>query len=194
MKPEIAKLHSEAHSALTKLRGLAPKDPEALEALITVLVNNAQFLNGAIPKHPAPYRKLARKCSRWPSMITVDRDFKEGNEALIKFLELGADTGFVKPGRQWSRRTPEIRAALRVVDCLDNNHAKLPPLTRQTAGQWWQAGKPYFKALYGEAFEDHPDFARYWKNTGGDPSLNKTTRIRKVIASKMLQAFRSIAR
>jgi hypothetical protein len=115
----------------------------------------------------------------------------------VNHLELGTNTPLNYSGRQWSRQTPEIRSALYLIDCLQHQNKSLPPLTRETALDWWKASKKLFISVHGNDFENHPNFQSYWKlNFGnqGNDTLTQKTWIRKRILDKMPQAFRSIAR
>lgn len=69
----------------------------------------------------------------------------------------------------------------------------LEPLTRQNFQEWWKLGEPAFVRRYGEDFENHKDFAGYWKSKAfkGDPQAR--AKIRSAIKKQIKQAFRSIA-
>lgn len=80
---------------------------------------------------------------------------------------------------------------------LTDEHIKklmtLQPLSRRNFLEWWKLGEPVFIHGYGKDFENHKDFAHYWKNYAvkGDPKAR--AKIRSMIKKQIKQAFRSIA-
>ena len=73
----------------------------------------------------------------------------------------------------------------------------LPPLSKQTAGQWATATKELFKIAYPGKFEEHPNLqdlrASVWgraKNAYGKTGRGE---IRKAMLQAVKQAWRSIA-
>lgn len=193
---EVEQLRFQAANALCKLRELAKKDLATLEVLATELRFHVTGLKSDALENPEHYRKLARQCATWPASVSVDKEIQ--NEQLLfarAVLQLGADATLNYSGRQWSRGTPEIVAALRLIDWIHRRGDNLPPLKRSTAAQWWKHARPLFEEIYGTRFEQHPLFAeKYRKRITSDASLRPATWQRKQILSKMAQAFRSVAR
>lgn len=194
---EIERLRFQAANALLQLRELAKTDAAALEVLATELQFHVRAMNKDAQAKPEHYRQLTRKCATWPGSISADKEIQRTQELLVKQLQLGTDTPLNYSGRQWSRRTPEIRAALYLIDCLQRQRVKLPPLSRATALEWWKASQDLFYSIHGKDFEQHQNFSSYWKlkfENQGDASNSQKTWIRKTIKDKMRQAFVSIAR
>jgi hypothetical protein len=195
---EIERLRFQVANALCQLRGLAKKDPVALETLATELLHHVRGLNHDALEAPEHYRKLIRRCSTWPAAVSVDKEIQNWQLRFARVMELGADSPLNYTGRQWSRNTAEIIAALRLVDWIQRRGDKLPPLNRLTAGPWWKHARPLFEKLYGEHFEEHPLFRKHSQRNKRkdhqDTSLRRKTWLRKQILSKMQQAFRSVAR
>lgn len=194
---KIEQLRFQAANALSELRYRAKTDTEALEVLATELQFHVRGMNQDALSNLKHYQKLTRKCATWPGCITADKDIQQKQEWLVKMLELGTDTPLNYSGRQWSRRTAEIRAALYLIDCLQRQHGNLPPLSRATALEWWKASQDLFYSIHGKDFERHPNFSSYWKlpfEKQGEASNSQRTWIRKTIKDKMRQAFVSIAR
>lgn len=195
-KPDpIEKLRRQAAYALCELRRLAKTDLRALEVLATELLLHVNELNSEALDAPVHYRKLTRRCATWPAAVSVDKEIQHWQKIVAAKLELGTDAPLNYSGKQWTRRTPEIRAALRLIDSIRRRGDKLPPLNRSTAGQWWIHARALFSRIYGERFENHPLFAKY--KTAGHPAredLRPETWERKNILSKMAQAFHTIAR
>jgi len=142
------------------------------------------------------YRKFIRRCQAWPAFVTVDKDYEAKQIRFVRKMELGADSPLNYTGRQWSRGTPEIRAALKLIGCLELRREKLPPLTRATAPRWWKKSRKLFEQIYGKDFENHVNFSPYKEGhkEWDDGDLMRKTYTRKRILDKMRQAFVSIAR
>lgn len=198
-KSEIWELRRQAGYALQKLRLLAKTDLAALEVLADELSLHIRGLKRDAFDSPDHYRKLIRRCASWPDFITVDKDFKAGQALFASYMKLGEDAAENYKGRQWTRDTPEVRAALAVRSCLINHGIDLPPLTRKpdTSPDWWRAGRKFFKAIYGEHFEDHPAFKEYDTPTNRQAAFRVSKPFgkwkRQRILSKMPQGFHSIA-
>jgi hypothetical protein len=192
-----------AKGSLFQLQKLAANGDElAANMLIKTLLESINQLYENQPKQRDMFTKLARNYQCWPGFITVENDWKKLNEKTVNDLQLGADVPLNYKGKQWSRYDhPEVEAALILVNMLtrrnrkaDQNN-KLPALNKQTAKEWWKAGRKIFELSFGNDFENHPLFAKRYteKNAGQSESLDFKTWKRKVILSKMEQAFHSIA-
>jgi hypothetical protein len=197
---KIERLRSQAANALCQLRELAKTDLNALDELSTELLFHVRGMNCDALQNLEFSRRLTRRCPTWPGVASADKWIKASNNQLVKEFQLGAEAMENYSGRQWSRRTPEIRAALTIRSCLINHKVKLPRLTRKpdTAIKWWRAGRKFFEQIYGKDFEHHPNFKSYWRRipaaTGREDSRSsQASWIRKEILSKMPQAFRSLA-
>jgi hypothetical protein len=191
-KIKIEALAFQARNALCQLQQMAKTDLQALEVTAEILLNHTNYINAEIVGNPNFARPLTRRCPTWPGVFTADKDLKHD---LSKLLQLGADAQEnYASGRQWSRSTPEVKAALQIRWCMlhDKTGPKLPKLTRTTYKQWAKAARPWLEKLYGVRFEKHPLFAEYQRRQR-DATLSQDTWARKAITSKLLQAFRSIA-
>jgi hypothetical protein len=69
--------------------------------------------------HPEIFEPMARKTTHWPAEISRHSDTKKRNEELIALLNLGADSGLNLDGKQWSIKTPEVKAALSCYGIID---------------------------------------------------------------------------
>jgi hypothetical protein len=211
----LEELHGIAHNALETLQKMAVSGNEiAASVLLQTLAESIHRLYGDLDKQRDIFTKLARQSNLWPGFITVENDCEKLNEKVIKFLHLGEDAPFNYMGKQFSRDgNPEVEAALILVMALRHQQrtrartvaenpkakflpAKLPPFNRQTALEWWKAARKIFERQFGKNFENHRLFAKKYLPTdkGKSNSLSHSTWKRKVILSKMPQAFRSIAR
>jgi hypothetical protein len=190
----IEELRFQAANALIQLRELAKTDLGALEVLASELRHHVRGLNHDALENPDHYGKIIRRCAAWPAAVSVDREIQNWQSRFSEKMELGADAPLNYTGKQWSRSTPEISAALRLIDWIERRGDELPPLNRDTAGQWWKHARPMFTQIYGERFENHQLFAKYKRDKNLHPSLKPETWERKNILSKMAQAFHTIAR
>ena len=203
MRPKAAqinRLRSQAAAALNELERLAENDLDALNTLATELLFHVRRMNENALGNLDFVRTLTRHCSTWPATVSVDKDIQPQQTELANRLQLGKEATVNYTGRQWSRHTPEIRAALRVLSCLEGHQIKLPRFTRATAPAWWKAGRKFFVQMYGTDFENHPTFESYAKRGGTKRTqsadhvgLSRANWIRKQILSKMPQAFVSLA-
>jgi len=190
-KSKIEELRWQAGNALQKLRHLAKTDLAALEVLASELDLHVRGLKRDAIEAPEHYRKLMRRCASWPAIVSVDKEIQAEQIRFARHMELGDGAAENYKGRQWSRATPEVRAALDLKSCVINHGIKLPRLTRDidTCKKWWKAARPFFDRIYGEHPEDHAHFKKYKKH----PHASEKGWIRKAIFSKMPQAFHSIA-
>src|ERR1041384_625538 len=147
---------------------------------------------------------------------------------IIAQLGLGENAPLNFKQRQWSRKTVEVRVALNLLDYreyllkrnkridrydtedgryyyADSKFRRLGPLSRANYKLWWKAFESMFLGLYGHDFENHKEFAGYWREAAykvddrGNPGkkcLVKNARalIRRDIKKRIQQAFRSIDR
>jgi hypothetical protein len=200
----LEELHAIASNALETLQKLSIEGNEiAANLLIKSLQEAINQLYEAQPKKRDTFIKLARNLQCWPGFITVEKDWEKHNKKVSENLQLGADVPLNYKGKQWSReQNPEVEAALILVNRLiHRNRAvkpskKLPPFSRETVKEWWKAGREIFELNFGNDFENHPLFAKRYteKNSGQSDSLKFKTWKRKIILSKMEQAFRSISK
>jgi hypothetical protein len=211
----LEELHGIAHNALESLQRLAVGGNKiAANVFIQALVESIHQLYGNLDKQRDIFTDIARPNQLWPGFITVENDWKKLNEKVATNLRLGEDAPFNYKGKQFSRDgNPEVEAALILRSALSIQQrtrarmlaenpkcktlpAKLPPFNRQTAPEWWKAGRKIFERKFGIHFENHPLFAKKYPAThaGKSNDLSFKTWKRKVILSKMPQAFRSIAR
>jgi len=136
-------------------------------------------------------------------------------------LCLGLDYPLNISGRKsFSTETVGVQIALHLYQLLDGCHlmpeseqrdrlgkirACLPPLSRATsaasrpgkvksvAQEWWEAAEPLFLELYGEDFENHPEF-RIFKGHASFKGLKGTKgQIRSTIKAAIAKGFFSIA-
>ncbi len=195
---EIEIVRRQASGALRRLRQLALTDAAALNCLVDELALHLNLLKHEPLTSTKHYRKLIRRCSTWPAFVSVDKEHQAKQIRFARNMELGADSSLNYTGRQWSRRTPEVRVALQLTGFLElsRRKLKLPPLTRATAPLWWNKSRKLFEKIYGKDFENRATFSHYkeghkeWEESG----LTQKTWIRKRILDKMRQAFVSIAR
>lgn len=189
---QINRLRCQAAAALIGLERLAEKDLNALGTLATELLFHVRRMNQNALGNLDFVRTLTRHCATWPATVSADKDIQKQQTALAEQLQLGMEANENYAGRQWSRRTPEVRAALRVLQWLAGNKIVLPRFTRATSPAWWKAGRKIFVQIYGTDFEKHELFKSYWTLDFG-ASLSQKTFVRKRILDKMAQAFHSIA-
>lgn len=215
----LEELHGIAHNALESLQRLAVDGNKiAANVFLQALVESIHQLYGNLDKQRDIFTDIARQNPHWPGFITVENDWKKLNEKVATNLRLGEDAPLNYKGKQFSRNgNPEIEAALILLGALRSQQrtrarmlaenpkcktlpAKLPQFNRQTVPEWWKAGRKIFERQFGSDFENHPLFARKYaatkttKQQAVDASLNFKTWQRKIILSKMEQAFHSIAR
>lgn len=197
---EIERLRFQAANALSQLRELAKTDMSALEVLAAMLLDYTRGLKGDALENPEHYRKLTKKCATWPASVSVDKEIQNDQMEFAREMQLGEDAPLNYKGRQWSRKTPEIKAALRLIGCLQSQRSKLPPLSRETAPEWWKASQDLFYSIYGNNFERHRLFAARYQQTdarikqANKKGLDFETWQRQQILTKMAQAFHTIAR
>jgi hypothetical protein len=115
---EIERLRFQAANAILRLWELAKTDKAALEVLATELQFHVRAMNADILANPEYDCQFTRKCATWPASVSVDREIQNRQIWLASAMQPGADAPLNYSGRQWSRRTPEIRAALYLIDCL----------------------------------------------------------------------------
>ncbi len=194
---------------------------EAAIALVSALEKGIRLLNAGITRpnlvhgcHPLIHQ-LGKTQSYWPGLLSVDRDQQTLNQKIISSLRLGEDAELNYKQKQWSRKTVEVRVALRLLDHRKNRlrhnemcfggfiafptnqwnteFEKLGPLTRLNYKLWWKAFDPMFLNLYGDNFENHEVFKGYWKNSIYQNQPKARALIRRDIKKRIQQAFRSIA-
>lgn len=66
------------------------------------------------PYRARPLESIAKKKTIWPGFLTCDADIRDRNEALVRRLKLGCESGLNYSGRQWTRKTPETAVALKL--------------------------------------------------------------------------------
>jgi hypothetical protein len=218
---EIEKLSFGASGRLAHLQWLANNgNTAAANALINTLVKAIHQLYVDAPKQRKIFSKIARPNNIWPGFITVEKDWKTRNEAIIKLLQLGEDARFNYKGKGWSRANPENNAAWILVGALCRQQqfklmtleelaqrpktkmlpAKLPPFNQQTLPEWCKAGLAIFENQFGKDFENHPLFAeKYaWSKTrqaqADGSGLAFKVWQRNEIKDKVRQAFKTIVR
>jgi hypothetical protein len=192
---QINQLRLQAANALCKLRELAKSDLKALEVLATELRFHVAGLKADALQNPNHYGKLISKCATWPAFVSAEKEIQKAQHDFAVRFGLGADAPLNYRGKkQWSRNTPEVRAALMLIEVAKNHRMKLPPLNRENSRRFWRQIKPMFISIYGKNFETHPAFAKGYNTKVGGDGLKRSTWVRKVITSNMAQAFRSIAR
>ena len=198
-------------------------DDIAATAFVHALLRGIHLFSNGIPfKAQQPgytlpvFRKLAEKTSVWPGLLSVDHDQLEANKNIISLLRLGENAPLNFKKKQWTRKTAEVRVALnllnhrqyllqrnRTIDPYDREDGeffyddakfkRLGPLTRKNYTVWWKRFEPMFLGLYGKDFENHKEFAGYWKNSVYRDQSNARSLIRRDIKKRIQQAFRSIA-
>ena len=176
-----------------------------LEVLATELSNHICRLRDDAHQNPEHYRKLVRKCDRWPAFVSVDKAFQKRQVEFARKLELGAAAQFNYEGKQPSRKTPEVVVARRLIDYIQRQECwreKLPPLTRQTANVWWQhirRERLLEKLGRRDDFENDPLFAKYKRTPRNEKAAAKKGLVfetwkRQQILTKLPQALSSLAR
>jgi hypothetical protein len=203
----LEELHHIAGGALEALQKLATKGNDIAAKVLIMTLNEAiNQLYEQQGKQREIFSEIAGNLQCWPGFVTVEKDWKALNENTARNLRLGNDAPLNYGGKSWTRDgNPENVAALELINRLTKrNHASnrlrkpmLPPLNKDTAGEWWKVGRPLIEKIYGEKFEQHPLFAAKYASkakTKSDASLSKATWQRKQILSKIAQAFRTLAR
>jgi hypothetical protein len=194
----------------------AAGDGIALSAFVGLLIEGVQALYGLQHRQPELSRELAGRRQCWPGFLTVDRDWRRWNEKMVGLLGVGEKVPLNFAGKSWTRRTPEVRVALELLESLRvlagaprgsgwgggaEAAAKalklrkgLAPLCRANYALWWKAAEPLFVREYGPTFEDRKEFAHYWRSAAYRGQKNARALIRRDIKAKIKQAFRSVAR
>ncbi len=215
-------LYCTAGNALAALLKLASAgDESAVHTLNNLLCEFIYEFYGAVQKRPEVFRKLARHQAGWPGFITVDKDWMNGNAALIKLLQLGEDAPYKYQGKQSeTNNNPNVkivkllvfklrareRARVRQWQGYTENKNRvpttpkppelLPPLNKATYTQWYAAMLPLLERHYGSTFEDHPDFARQKANALASATAagKKKNSAKSYILDKLKQTLKTMAK
>jgi hypothetical protein len=192
---EIERLRFQAMNALLRLRNLAKTDRKALGSIADILLHCVPVLNADLMKNKDYAREVTRKYPTWPGLLSADKVIQEGQAFLAKELQLGtnATEHYSDNKRAWSRKTPENRVALKMLDYGRRNVPGLPRLTKATAGEVFKACRPFLEKICGRNFEEHPAFRSKYRNSQATASLARVTAIRQRILTKLAQSFGSIA-
>lgn len=194
---EVETLRLQAFAALLGLQRLAKTSDAAANTLASLLFNAVQTLNFETSVAGSPLANLARRSKQWPALVSADRELQATQKEFADAVGLGAEYPRNFTGRQAKRSTPEVRAALKMLEVLRNQNAKLPPFNRKSAPRWWKAARPLFQKVFGEHFEQAGMFDAYDTPTNRtraeNAGLNFHTWKRAAILNKMPQAFVSIA-
>ena len=209
---QISEIGAEAVLSLHQLseRG----DKQAAAVFVGLIVQAIRRLMDVQHARPQQFRELAEITNCWPGFLTVDHDWQNTNEIVVRDLHLGERAKVNYKGKTWSRRTVEVRIALELLAASDwairmnalrdpndwewpvydvKAVKKLKPLTRSNFKEWWNALEPQFIHQYGGDFENHVSFAHYWRNEGYKGEPRARALIRRDIKKKLKQAFHSIA-
>jgi hypothetical protein len=176
-------------------------DKDAAEALHLALRRSLLDFNYLGHKKPEIFKTVAETCDVWPGFLTIDKDNKEASENLIRSLGLGKRSLFNHDGKTWTRKTVEVKVALRLMksfwfrqhDTKENRFAEMEPLSRKNYKEWWNAIKPLLTEIYGSDFENKKIFSDYWENAAYAGEKNKRALIRRDIQKKIKQALCSLA-
>lgn len=219
---ELTAIARETLSGLYEIAS-STNDIKSAIAFVRSLLNGICHFNDGMPSKFKPpgytfpvFQELAKKSSIWPGLLSIDHDQLEENKRIVALLRLGENATLNFKKRQWTRKTPEVRVALELLEHRkyllrrnemidpndpedgrnvydDSKFKRLGPLTRANYAVWWKKLEPMFLGLYGKDFENHKEFSGYWKNAVYQGQTNARALIRRDIKKRIQQAFRSIA-
>jgi len=120
------------------IRRASTGDRTMVSKLNSIAVEIIAALNFIALKRPEVVLPISRKSFFWPALIGRKRAFKQGNERLMKLIQLGSGNRFSTRG--WQVSAPSTQAA---IDLFLTAHDfqgdwNLPPLTTQNKKKWFE--------------------------------------------------------
>lgn len=169
-------------AAFRELLALAEQDPDVTARLFSMISDHVHKLN-AISMRNGPAAAVLKLCARnttaWPILAYRHSEHRQRAERhAYEVMQTGADYPRNFTGG-FSYQTAvnaiaeslcaEIEAYRQAPGVFGNGEfAKLKPLSRPSAPDWWRIAKPIFTARYSERaggdFTLHPMFAGHWRN------------------------------
>ena len=174
---------------------------DELAAAVLVEYANAaiQALEQIARRAPERLHQMSMHHIRWPSFIGIKEFQSERNRGLIKSLKLGEKSLF---RHKWDPKSPATFTAYSMLYWLVENQSvlQLPPLSKASVSQWFEAGWKGFS----ESLQGRPETYPYLRDSYASAAAKKVktreekrnldTVVRELMKKAVKQGFTSVTK